>query len=374
MVVVVTLALVLATGATAAAVYVTPRTPATAATVAASTSSPPTVPLLPWETSTPGTSTTPTLTPTPQPSAPQPSSPQPSLPPAPAGMNTAGVRSTIASVIEVAQTGNCYEGGALGTGWPLGGDHFLTAAHVVSGETNLIAYTGLGEAGNQMGGTPHPAKLVAYDTTNDVAIIAVPGVSMAALPLVGSSPSVGEPVAVVGLALGILSSAQMSVTSDGPYWWHGLVNSAPLHTTNWVLSTAGIQQGDSGGPVVDSQGRVVGMADAGDSSLSIAVDITNPTVEQDIAAAAGENTAVGAGTICPSSDLTFSAPPPTPTPAPTPFPTSPPTQTPMPMPMPTPTPTQTPTPTPTPKPTPVPTPTPTSMPKASPSPTSSPTP
>ena len=318
----------------------------------------PTPPVMPW---TPPTAA---AVPTPPSAAPR------SLPDAPAGMNTAGVRTAIASIIELNQTGSCYVDGAMGSAWPIGGDYYLTAAHVVSGATQVTADNDLSEVDGEMTGEPHGAVVVLYDTRNDVAIVEVPGVNASALPRAASPPSAGEQVAGVGLALGILSAAPMSVTQDLSLYWQGISNSDPIHVTDWLELTAGLKPGDSGGPTVDAQGEVVGINDAGDTQLALSVDITTPAVESDIATATGLHRSVSTAGTCPPESWTFLPPPSTPTPAPTPLPS--PSSTPPPTPPPIPTPTVTPTPTPSPTPSPRPTPTPSPTPSPSPTPTPSP--
>lgn len=145
----------------------------------------------------------------------------------------------------------------------------LTNAHVVEGATT-ISVTLDGQT------TSHPASLVGEDTTADVALIQVSGVSgLPTVTLAGSSVHIGDSVLAIGNALdlqqggftvssGIISGLGRSISTDNGEQLTGLLQ-----------TDAAISSGDSGGALVDAAGEVVGMntAAAASSGTSTANDI-----------------------------------------------------------------------------------------------------
>lgn len=139
----------------------------------------------------------------------------------------------------------------IGTGFLIGQGLVATAEHVVDGAITI----GLSDAQ-----TTTTGQVVGSDPTNDLALIRTN------LPLTGhqfgfapSDPSVGTPVGVIGFPLG----GPISFTSGTV---SGLDRSLPIGSTmrSGLLQTdAPLNPGDSGGPVLLSDGEVVGLADAG---------------------------------------------------------------------------------------------------------------
>ena len=151
-------------------------------------------------------------------------------------------------------------GRGLGTGFVVsrGGD-VATNAHVVSdGEGNALrradeVYVQF-EDGNQV-----PARVVGLDPNADVALLRVDphGLHLRVLPL-GSSRAlqVGAPVAAIGspfgepqsLSVGVISATDRSITSLTGFDIAGAIQ-----------TDAAINHGNSGGPLVDARGQVVGI-------------------------------------------------------------------------------------------------------------------
>jgi S1-C subfamily serine protease len=253
----------------------------------------------------------PSQNPTPPPTAaptptPVPPTPGPSVPALPAAVDTSGVQTAETSLVELDQTGDCDGGGGLGSAWPIGGSLFLTAAHVVDGETQLIAYSGLSVTAD--GEPDHTAAyyaiVVLYDPANDIAVVDVPGLTEAALPVASAPPNAGDTVAVVGVAHGLIGVNATTVTGLSTHTWTGIDGSEPVHATNWVQTAGGEIEGDSGGPLVDLSGQVIGVNDAGDAAdggWAVAIS----SVEADISAAQGLTQPVTPGPTCPAGSLQF---------------------------------------------------------------------
>ena len=150
---------------------------------------------------------------------------------------------------------------ALGTGFVVSRDgYILTNAHVVSENgqavsTVTVIFKGDGSQGTQVKGT-----VLGADESTDVALIKVdpsqtPGLEP--IPLGDSSTvTVGEEVVAIGNPLGLdfsLSSGVVSATDRELQSPNGATISSGIQTD------AAINPGNSGGPLIDAQGRVIGI-------------------------------------------------------------------------------------------------------------------
>ncbi len=169
----------------------------------------------------------------------------PTEPPSSAVANDPVVRAASPSVVRV--LGTACGLGISGTGWVAAPGVGVTAAHVVAGERDTFVV----QSGSQ---TRLDAQAIAFDAKNDVAVLRVQG--LAAAPLRMADPVPGASVAIVGYPLnGPLDSEAgrigrtESVLTDDAYG-HG-----PVDRT--ITSIAGvIRHGNSGGPAIDTSGRV----------------------------------------------------------------------------------------------------------------------
>ena len=149
---------------------------------------------------------------------------------------------------------------ALGSGFVLdGGGDVATNAHVVTtGTGNHIkradqVYVEFPDH-NRV-----PAKIVGDDPNADVALLKVPtgGLKLTPLPL-GSSRDliVGSPVAAIGspfgeeqsLSVGVISAVNRSITSLTSF-----------DINNAIQTDAAINHGNSGGPLLNAKGQVIGI-------------------------------------------------------------------------------------------------------------------
>jgi len=152
------------------------------------------------------------------------------------------------------------EGGGVGSGFVLNGEgEIATNAHVVTtGEGDAIrrareVYVEFAD-GNQV-----EAEIVGADPNADIALLRIDpkGLSLRPLPLgESSSVEVGEPVAAIGspfgekqsLSIGVISAIDRSIRSLTDFSISGAIQ-----------TDAAINPGNSGGPLVDGEGRVIGV-------------------------------------------------------------------------------------------------------------------
>jgi S1-C subfamily serine protease len=148
---------------------------------------------------------------------------------------------------------------ALGSGFVIDNQgHILTNAHVVAG-SNVHVTVGFASANGQ--DVTYPAKVLGSDPKTDVAVLqpeqTIPSDLLHPLPLGNlSSVQVGEPVVAIGNPLGedrtitegIVSALNREITSPG---------NTPI--TNAIQTDAAINHGNSGGPLINSSGQVIGI-------------------------------------------------------------------------------------------------------------------
>ncbi len=162
-------------------------------------------------------------------------------------------------------TSNLTNGTAAGTGMVItAAGQVLTNNHVIQGATFITA---------QIGGTgkKYRATVVGADPADDVALLQLQGVTSNLTTIsVGdaSKVAVGDPVVALGNALGQGdSTAAGSVVAVGQTITATDDTGANAETlTNLIQVDANVQPGDSGGPLIDATGKVIGMDTAASTS------------------------------------------------------------------------------------------------------------
>jgi S1-C subfamily serine protease len=141
-----------------------------------------------------------------------------------------------------------------GSGWIAAPGVVVTNAHVVAGER---ATTVEDETGRTMA-----ARVIAFDSVRDSAVLAVPGLSGTPLPIVDGS--VGAVGAVYGHpGGGQLRASPARVGDEIIAIGTDIYRTSSSRRHVYVLAAA-LAPGDSGGALVDAGGRVIGMAFAVD--------------------------------------------------------------------------------------------------------------
>jgi S1-C subfamily serine protease len=194
-------------------------------------------------------------------------------------LSTGGVRAHEGSVVRV--LGTACGLGIEGSGWVVGPDLVVTNAHVVAGESDTVVEPG-GSAPNL------PATIIAFDPHNDVALLRVPGLNLPALTLAGSARP-GTAVAILGYPEdGPFDAEPGRVGATGPVHTEDAYGDGPVVRS--VTSLRGlVRPGNSGGPLIDARGQVVGTVFAavtgGGGEGGFAVP--NSVVRAELARAAG---------------------------------------------------------------------------------------
>jgi S1-C subfamily serine protease len=171
---------------------------------------------------------------------------------------------------------------AAATGMVINSDGLvLTNNHVIEDSTSITAQTANGHQ--------YRAKVLGYDVTGDIALIQLQGASgLKTVPL-GDSVSVKTGDSVVGMGnaegqyaivpvTGQVTALNQTITAGDQ---GGSITQETLH--NMIQTNANIVSGDSGGPLANSAGQVIGMDTAGNnggfavqqSSAGYAIPIDN---------------------------------------------------------------------------------------------------
>lgn len=163
-------------------------------------------------------------------------------------------------------------GGAAGTGSGFvvdKGGAIVTAAHVVDGASTVAVRLASGRDAQ--------ARVLGADQSSDIALLRVdvPQAELHPLSLGDSDAvSVGDPVVAIGNPLGLERSLTAGVVSG----LDRTIESPSGATIAGAIQTdAALNPGNSGGPLVDAQGRVIGVnvqiAPGGNTSIGYAVPV-----------------------------------------------------------------------------------------------------
>ncbi len=171
-------------------------------------------------------------------------------------------------LVDINTTLGYSEGEAAGTGQVLTANGLvLTNNHVIEG-ASTIQVTDIGN------GATYSASVVGYDATVDVAVIQLKNASgLKTVPLGNSSSlSVNDTVFGIGnaggvggtpsVAQGTVTALNQSITASDDF------GGGSEQLTGLIRTDAPIQPGDSGGPLANASGEVVGIDTAASSGFS----------------------------------------------------------------------------------------------------------
>ena len=142
---------------------------------------------------------------------------------------------------------------SLGSGVIISTDgYILTANHVVEGadpDGVKVAYAS--------GGKQYTAKIVGTDPPTDVAVLKIDATDASAVAIADSDKlEVGDVVLAIGNPFGIGQTVTMGIVSALGRTSLGII---PEGYENFIQTDAAINQGNSGGALIDAEGRLVGI-------------------------------------------------------------------------------------------------------------------
>ncbi|MFN2496535.1 MAG: MarP family serine protease [Pseudonocardiaceae bacterium] len=194
-------------------------------------------------------------------------------------LNSSAVRKATPSVLKIRGRAPSCSRALEGTAFVVAPERMLTNAHVVAGTNQVTVETVTGE---------RDAEVVSYDPATDAAVLAVPGLRAPVLPLAPEPATTGMSALVLGYPLDgpyAASAARIreKINLRGPD-----IYSASTVVRNVYTVRATVRSGNSGGPLLDEAGRVLGMvfgAAVDDEETGFA--LTGEEIADDIAAAPG---------------------------------------------------------------------------------------
>lgn len=134
-------------------------------------------------------------------------------------------------------------GNSLGSGFAVGENCIVTNAHVLDNPNNIVLTTYAGET--------HAAYLVGYDQDKDIAVLGVKDAKFTPLKIADyKSLNTGDDVYAIGapksmaytLTKGVISAKERKI---GKY--------------TYIQTDAAINEGNSGGPLLNDEGNVIGI-------------------------------------------------------------------------------------------------------------------
>ena len=125
--------------------------------------------------------------------------------------------------------------------------HVITNNHVIEGCQNVKIHSK---------GQTIPATVLTFDPNNDVALLKGEFRPITVFPLNGSKPELLQDIYVAGYPFGQQMSTSVKVTKGIVSSLTGIGNNFPN-----IQIDAALQPGNSGGPILDDKGNVIGVAD-----------------------------------------------------------------------------------------------------------------
>ena len=187
-----------------------------------------------------------------------------------------GVDAVASSVVKI--TGTAFECGVnqTGSGFVSATDRVVTNAHVVSGISDPVV--------NTQDGRALPARVVHFDSVRDLAVLAVDGLDLAPVPL-GEDLSTGDTAVFMGFPAGGPFSVEPAVVQSlRTVSVQNIYGADPSPLQIYQIG-AEVRQGNSGGPLLDPQGRLTGVvfakaADGLEVGYALGLDEVEPLVRE----------------------------------------------------------------------------------------------
>jgi S1-C subfamily serine protease len=164
--------------------------------------------------------------------------------------NNPVVESTEPSVVKIRAIAPSCQKVLEGSGFVLSPDRVMTNAHVVAGANSVTV---------EASGNPYDATVVSYDPTVDIAILSVPNLPSGPLPFANTPVTSGTQAVVMGYPGGggfIATPARIRelIELSGPDIYRSATVNREVYTVR-----ASVEQGNSGGPLIDLNGQVLGV-------------------------------------------------------------------------------------------------------------------
>ena len=167
-----------------------------------------------------------------------------------AGADTAALNEAAGSVVKIAGTAFQCGQNQTGSGFVIAPDRVMTNAHVVASVNEPVVEIPDGRV--------LPGRVVHFDPVHDIAVLAVEGLNVRPLP-VGEELADGTLAAFQGYpAGGPFQSQPATVQGLSTVLVQNIYGADPEELEVYTLA-ADVEQGNSGGPLLDQGGRIAGL-------------------------------------------------------------------------------------------------------------------
>ena len=140
----------------------------------------------------------------------------------------------------------CRPHSSSGSGFVISPELVMTNAHVLSAAPLVV---------DSWEGKSSPGKLLRMDIRRDVALVEVTGLQSPPVSLVDSNDlKPGAPVFAVGNPLGFVGAVSSGVIHSGTFFLQ-----QGAQSLNWICADLRLAPGNSGGPLANFRGQVLGM-------------------------------------------------------------------------------------------------------------------
>ena len=164
--------------------------------------------------------------------------------------NSPVVKATQPSVVKIHSIAPSCQKVLEGSGFVLSPDRVMTNAHVVAGADSVTV---------DASGKSYNATVVSYDPTVDIAILSVPNLPTGPLAFANAPATSGTQAIVMGYPGGgsfVATPARIRelIELSGPDIYRNATINREVYTVR-----ASVEQGNSGGPLIDLNGQVLGV-------------------------------------------------------------------------------------------------------------------
>ena len=187
----------------------------------------------------------------------------------------------VVRVVVIAVVGDEVVGFSHGSGFAVAPNRIVTNAHVVDLAQRYPDNVVIGVVPSE-GSKSYQGHVIAYDADRDLALIEFTGTRLPPLTLYKGNAQEGESLTALGypgnVDVATAQSAKDFINPQSPVRSQGgFAGMRSLRGTSMLLHTANIARGNSGGPLLDRCGRVLGVnaaitnSEAGDSTFAFAI-------------------------------------------------------------------------------------------------------
>ena len=185
------------------------------------------------------------------------------------------VRAARSSVLKIEGSAPGCSRRIEGSGWVIGPGRLMTNAHVVAGTSSVVVLQGTKEL---------TATVVLYNPQVDLAVLVVPGMTAKPLDLQTAAQDTGASAVALGYPLdGPYTATAARVREDFSLRGPDIYNATTVTRQVYSLRAV-IRAGNSGGPLLDDAGQVVGVIfgasiDKPDVGFALTASQVQPTLQ-----------------------------------------------------------------------------------------------